>query len=88
MRNGAGYQALGSVPYAAGQVVHVRVVANVATHTYSVYAKPGSGTEKLPAQGYAFRSQQATVPALDTWVVTQNAAAGSLQACNFVLTTG
>src|SRR3954452_6617209 len=42
-RNGGVYAATATVPYTAGTSYHVRMVVNVATHTYAAYVKPSGG---------------------------------------------
>ena len=60
VRNGSGYGADVSVPYAAGANYHFRMVVNLSAHTYSVFVTPQGGSEIALATNYAFRTEQAT----------------------------
>ncbi len=83
-RNGDTYTSDATVAYTTGVNYHVRVVANVTTHTYSVFITPDGSPEVLLANNYAFRTDQNTVPSLDTLVLY--AVSGSHTVSNF--TTG
>jgi hypothetical protein len=65
----ATYRAETALPYTAGTRYTVRLVVNVASHTYSVYVRPAGGAERLLAANYAFRAEQQAVPWLDTWAL-------------------
>ena len=82
-RNGAAYQALTQVPYAAGVTYRFRLVVNVPSHTYDIYVTPQNGTEQVVGTGFAFRTEQNTVTSLSNRAVY--AAAGTHQLCNFTL---
>jgi len=69
VRNGDSYQADTTVTYAAGDIFHVRMEIDIATHTYSVHITPYGGSEILLADTYAFRTQQASVASLDGWAI-------------------
>ncbi|MFW6154714.1 MAG: PKD domain-containing protein [Planctomycetota bacterium] len=69
VRNGGGYAADTTVTYEAGEVFHVRMEIDIATHTYSVYVTPYGGSEILLADTYAFRTEQASVTSLDGWAI-------------------
>ena len=79
-RNGGSYKSATPFSYVGGSIYHLRLVINVASHTYSVYVKPLGGSETLIGSNYAFRTEQASVSSLDTWVV--HADSGSLKVCN------
>ena len=68
-RNGNSYTADRAIPYTAGISYRVRLVVNVAQHTYSVFVKSGAAAEQTLATNYAFRTEQNAVPSLDTWVI-------------------
>jgi uncharacterized delta-60 repeat protein len=68
-RNGSAYQAARSIPYVTGLRYQIRLVVNVSQHTYSVYVTPDGGEEQTLATNYAFRTEQGTVPRLDTWAL-------------------
>jgi len=77
-RDGAAYTA-GTVAYTGGATYHVRMVIDLASHTYSAYATPAGGSEQVIGANLAFRNGQETVTALDDWTVSADA--GSLTAC-------
>ena len=58
-------------------------MVNVPQHTYSVYVTPESGAEQTLATNYAFRTEQGTVPRLDTWAL--RSWSGSHTVSNFTL---
>jgi hypothetical protein len=68
-RNGNSYSADRAIPYTAGISNRVRLVVNVAQHTYSVFVKPDGSSDQTLARNYAFRTEQNAVPSLDTWVL-------------------
>jgi hypothetical protein len=82
-RNGSAYQAARTLPYVAGTRYRVRLVVNVPKHTNSVYVTPDGGVEQTLATNYAFRTEQRTVPRLDTWAL--RSWSGSHTVCNFAL---
>jgi hypothetical protein len=65
----ANYRADVAAPYTAGTRYAIRLVVNVASHTYSVYVRPAGGAERLLAGNYAFRAERQAVPWLDTWAL-------------------
>lgn len=79
-RSGSGYVP-GTIPYAAGVTYRVKMVVDVARHTYSAFVAAGGGPEQVIGTGLAFRTSQSGVPQLDHWTVA--AAVGSLRACGF-----
>jgi Disaggregatase related repeat/TGF-beta propeptide len=81
--NGSAYTT-GTIPYTANTTYHIRMVVDVASHTYSAYVTPAGGSEQLIGANLAFRTGQESVTSLDTWTVVADA--GSLQACNFRMT--
>ena len=82
-RNGSAYQAARSIPYVMGMRYQIRLVVNVPQHTYSVYVTPDGGAEQTLATTYAFRTEQRTVPRLDTWAL--RSWSGSHTVCNFAV---
>ena len=56
---------------------HVRMTINVSSHRYDAYVTPAGGQEQQIASGYAFRTEQQAVTALDTW--STNSSVGSLR---------
>ena len=85
VRNGGAYQADSVVPFVTGHAYPIRIVADLTSHTYSVYVQtssaPGTGVVRV-ARGYAFRTSQAAVTSLDTLQAVVDGAAGSLSVCN------
>ncbi len=86
-RNGAAYAAASVINYAAGSTYHFRIVANVATHTYSAYVTPAGQAESIVGVNFAFRSEQSAVTKLNDWavVVDPAGASGTNTVCNFAL---
>jgi uncharacterized delta-60 repeat protein len=82
-RNGSAYQAARSIPYVSGMRYQIRLVVKVPQHTYSVYVTPDGGAEQTLATSYAFRTEQGTVPRLDTWAL--RSWSGSHTVCNFAV---
>lgn len=74
-RNGGGYQAATSIPYSANTGYAFRLVVNVSNHTYSAYVTPAGGSEQTIGVNYAFRSEQNSVPSLNTYSVNVGASA-------------
>jgi len=85
VRNGSAYAANYTQPYTAGATYHMQMVANVATHKYTVYVTPPGAAQAQLATNYAFRTEQASVPSLNYWTTYEDATAatGPLQVCNF-----
>ena len=81
--NGTAYTAATKVPYTAGTRYFFRLVVDVHNHTYSVYVRPAGGTEQLLGANYAFRTEQQTVPQLDTLAL--KAWTGSHTVSNFAV---
>jgi hypothetical protein len=85
-RNGGAYAAASTITYSAGVVYHVRLVVNVAAHTYSIFVTPGSGTERTVGLNFAFRTEQNTVNGLDWYgVFVPDGSSDSLTVCNFTV---
>src|SRR5882672_312612 len=82
-RNGADYAATATIPYTAGTTYHFRLDVDVPSHRYSVSVTPAGAAEQLLASGFAFRSEQATVSALNNLGVYANA--GGATACGVAL---
>jgi calcineurin-like phosphoesterase family protein len=80
-RDGSKFAARTSIEYEPGARYHVRMVVRVAERTYDVYVTPPEGGESAVALGYAFRSEQAGVRALDSWAMF--ARDGSHKVCGF-----
>src|SRR5262249_3964667 len=70
VRNGGAYQSDIAMSYVAGQTYKIRMVINVAGHTYDVYVTPTGGAETKIASNYAFRTEQAGATQLNSWAVT------------------
>jgi hypothetical protein len=85
VRNGGAYQADSVVPFVAGRAYPIRVVADLTSHTYSVYVQtssaPSNGVVRI-ARGYAFRPSQSATTSLDTLTAIVDGAAGSLSVCS------
>lgn len=84
VRKGSGYAADTSLPYVANRTYHVRMEFNVPRHTYSVYVAPLGLTPQPLAKDYPFRTEQSSVPGLDSFGVWA-AAAKSHAVTNFIL---
>jgi PKD repeat protein len=79
-RNGGAYAADNTIPYVAGATYRVRLVVDVPAHTYDIYVQPDGGTELVVGKGYAFRTEQQAVTALDNWA--HCCSIGTQQVCN------
>jgi hypothetical protein len=84
VRNGSGFTAAESVAYRAGVTYHFVLDVNVSNHTYNAYVVLSSGQITL-GTNMAFRTEQSSVPVLDTMGVM--ASAGALSICNVALTS-
>jgi len=80
-RNGSRFAARASLPYEPGVRYRVRMVVRVPERTYDVYVTPPDGSETAVALGYAFRSEQKDLSALNHWAAF--ARDGSHQVCGF-----
>ncbi len=65
VRNGGSYAALTPLTYTAGKIYRFELDVDLAAKEYSVTVTPDGGLPVLLAQGYKFRTQQATVSSLD-----------------------
>jgi hypothetical protein len=65
VRNGGTYAADVAMPFTAGTTYRVRFWVDLPARTYSVFVQPSGGNEVRIANNYAFRTEQATVAALD-----------------------
>lgn len=86
-RNGSGYAADISFSYTPNVMYHFRVVVNLASHSYSVYVTPAGGSEQRLANSYAFRTEQASVTALNNAGIIVDTSTGSLRFGNFAVTS-
>ena len=80
------YSAMNSIPYAAGQVYHFRVLINPQTHTYSAYVTPPSSSEIQVANNYPFRTAQLATASLNSWSLYSET--GTHSVCSFTMTPG
>jgi hypothetical protein len=85
VRNGSTYQAATAFTYSGGVTYAVRMVVDLAAKRYSVFIHAPGAVEQQLANGYAFRTEQAAVSALDSWALHQDEPAGTLTACDFYL---
>ena len=82
VRNGSGFTAAASIPYQAGVTYHFILDVNVSNHTYNAYVVVLSRQITL-GSNVAFRSEQGSVPLLNTVGVMSSA--GGLSICNITL---
>jgi hypothetical protein len=85
VRNGGGYQADTVLPFTNGRAYPIRVIADLTSHTYSVYVQVSTsapGGVVRVARDYAFRPSQAGATSLDTLQAVVDGAAGSLSVCS------
>lgn len=80
--DGADYTT-GTIAYSANTTYRVRMVIDVATHTYSAYVAAPGGSEQIIGENLAFRAGQEAATALSNW--TLSADAGSIEACNLTV---
>jgi hypothetical protein len=86
VRNGASYTADAYLPYAADLDYHVHMAVDVPRHIYSVWVAPPGQAPTLLASGYAFRTEQAAVTALDGYAAFLDpAASGGLDLCGALM---
>lgn len=83
-RDGGGYRADVVRGYAAGATYHLRIDVDTRGHRYSAWLRNSFGGYDLIARDYAFRTEQASVAALDH-VASEVDAAGSLEVCGFFM---
>jgi hypothetical protein len=84
VRNGSGFTAATNIGYQAGVTYHFILDVNVANHTYSAYVVLLSRQITL-GSNVAFRSQQNSVPLLNTVGVMSSS--GGLSICNIALSS-
>src|SRR5207253_9396851 len=82
-RNGGDYAAATAILYTAGTSYHFRLDVNLASHSYDIYVTPAGATEQLLGNAFAFRTEQAAVPALNHLGLDTNG--GSATVCNVTL---
>lgn len=63
-RNSGAYQAANALNYQAGVTYRVNLTVNVPNHTYSATVTPPGGVPVAIANGFSFRSEQASVTSL------------------------
>jgi hypothetical protein len=86
VRRGGAYAAATALPYAAGKTYHIKMAVDVAAHTYSVWAGLRGSAPVQLAASYAFRSEQASVPALNGYATEVDPdGTGTLDVCGFVV---
>ncbi len=79
-RNGGDYAATTAIAYTAGTRYHFRLDVDLASHTYDIYVTPAGATERVLGTAFAFRTEQAAVPALNNLGLDTNG--GSATVCN------
>jgi hypothetical protein len=81
-RDGDTYRATSSIPYSAGQAIHVRIDLDVRTHRYSVFLRftPDSSYFEI-AHDFAFRTEQSGVMRLNNVGSKIDGASGSVSIC-------
>src|SRR5438445_731383 len=84
-RNGGAYAAAAAIPYTAGTAYHFRLDVNLPAHTYDIYVTPAGSTERLLGGGFAFRTEQAAVSALNN--LGLYADVGSEAGCNLAVSS-
>jgi hypothetical protein len=81
-RNGDDFQADVLLPYFTGQSHRMRIIANVPTHTFSVYVALGDHNSVQLANRYAFRTTQSTASSLGVLNAIVDSPEGILSICN------
>jgi hypothetical protein len=84
VRNGSGFTAAANIAYQAGVTYHFILDVNVASHTYNAYVVLLSRQITL-GSNVAFRSEQSSVPLLNTLGVMSSS--GGLSICNITLSS-
>jgi Abnormal spindle-like microcephaly-assoc'd, ASPM-SPD-2-Hydin len=84
VRNGSGFTAATNIGYQAGVTYHFILDVNVSSHTYSAYVVLLSRQITL-GSNVAFRSEQSSVPLLNTVGVMSSS--GGLSICNITLSS-
>jgi hypothetical protein len=83
-RNGGAYAAASTIAYTANTTYSFRLVVNVTNHTYAAYVTPPGGAEQLVGMNYGFRTEQNSVPRLNSWTL-QTDAPNTGKLCNFAV---
>jgi hypothetical protein len=84
VRAGGTYRSDTTVRYVAGQPYRFHFDVNVRSHVYSVSLLQGSSTIRL-ATNYPFRTEQASVTALNNLATAVASSSGFVQACGFTV---
>jgi len=87
VRDGSAYRADVAVAYRVGQTYQVRMDVDLARHRYSVRVEENGGRTVQIANGYAFRTEQASVTRLDSIGRFIDSPTGSLHQIAYDLTT-
>jgi hypothetical protein len=69
VRDGGSYTADATVSYVAYDSFHVEMIVDVANAQYTVYITPDGGSRTLLAEDYGFRTEQASITAIDHWTL-------------------
>ena len=81
VRDGSTYRADVAIAYVAGSTYHFKLDVDLARHRYSVAVRQADGSDLSIANGYAFRTEQASVSQLDHVVSEVESASGSIDVC-------
>ncbi|HEU4733709.1 MAG TPA: hypothetical protein VFT22_37715, partial [Kofleriaceae bacterium] len=81
-RSGDTYQADVALPYAAGEPRRVRIIANVATHTFSAYVATGGFDSVQLARRYEFRTAQSAASFLGDLDAIVDSPQGTMSICD------
>src|SRR5439155_1217748 len=84
-RSGAVYTAATAIPYAAGTSYRFRLVVDIPSHTFAAYVTPAGSAELTIGTGFAFRTDQPPVSALDNWAL--HTESGTHTLCNFTISS-
>ena len=84
-RGQGSFTAANAVSYQANTTYRIRLVVNLAAHTYAVYITPAGGSEQTVATNLAFRSEQSSVSTLNNRGIKVNASSGTLAVCGFTI---
>jgi len=84
-RSGAVYTAANAIPYAAGTSYRFRLVVDIPSHTFAAYVTPAGSAELTIGTGFAFRTDQPPVSALDNWAL--HTESGTHTVCNFTISS-
>ena len=84
-RNGAAYQAITAVPYAAGVRYHFRMTVDVPARRYSLFVTAPGSPERTIARDFAFRDGQEGVSSLAHWGAVTSGTSGQIVVCGFTL---